>query len=128
LLCNRLIVGDRRMAPALCGALAPDVIDKTLAWVLRITDSSHSVAHSAAAGVALSVAARAVFGADGARSFASAYVLHLVEDEWHHGRVRWLFPLSHATRRPKGAARSGWPLALEIPAAVVLLALLRARK
>jgi len=124
---NRLLHRDRSVAPAAVGALFPDAVDKTLAWVLRVTPSSHYIAHTPIAAGALSLLTAKLFGPKAARSVASAYVTHLVCDDAHHGRVPWLLPFSQYRRLPR---QRNWRLhaaglLLELPALALLLAMAR---
>lgn len=100
LLLNEACHGDRGSAAA--GALTPDLIDKTLAWVLGVTPSGRHVSHSlAAAGVLTLVAAR-LAGRRRAASFGASYLCHLACDLWSGGHVPWLMPFKryrHSRRR-----------------------------
>jgi hypothetical protein len=82
--------GDR--PSALAATIFPDLVDKTLAWVMGVTPSARYMAHSLAA-VALSSGLVAVLG--GRRrgfSFGASYLTHLVCDLWEGGHVPWLMP------------------------------------
>jgi len=104
---NRLAFNDESITPAAVGSLVPDAIDKPLAWVLRVTPASHHLAHTPLAAGALSLLTARLFGRKTARSVASAYLLHLVSDDMHHGRVPWLMPFSPYKRLPR---RRDWRL------------------
>ncbi len=120
-LINRLFRGDSRLGPAIAGALLPDAIDKPLALVLLTP--SHHVGHTPLAALALSVLVALAFGRERALSFGTAYIVHLLGDELHHGRVPWLMPLSDSKRRRDPHNR--FFLALELPAAALMLFLAR---
>jgi hypothetical protein len=90
---NRKVFKGPDVAAA-SGVLLPDIVDKNLAWVLRITKSSHHIGHSLLGIASATACVRMMFGRDAARTFCAAYVLHLFEDEIHHGRVPWFFPFS----------------------------------
>jgi len=66
------------------GAVLPDLIDKPLAWVLRITSSGYSIAHSLFVAPAVCVAAVALARRFGHRrvgvAFAVGYGSHLAGD------------------------------------------------
>jgi len=107
ILFNRLAYNDESVIPAAVGSLVPDAIDKPLAWVLRVTPSSHHFAHTPLAAGALALLTARLYGRAPARSVASAYLLHLVTDDLHHGRVPWLLPFSRYKRLPH---RRDWRL------------------
>ena len=129
-LANRLAYDDDRIAPAVVGALLPDLVDKTLAWVLHVTESSHHIAHTPLAAAGLSLVAARFWGRSIARSFGSAYFIHLVGDEVHHGRVPWRMPFSSSRRKDSAVGAEKMRLRvlgilLEVPASVLLFALTR---
>ncbi len=97
---NRRVLNDDSLAPSILGALIPDAVDKTLAWVLHVTSSSHHIAHTPLAAFTLSFVATKVAGAKFGRSLGAAYFLHLLGDEIQHGRVAWLRPFRDNKRRP----------------------------
>ena len=127
MLFNRLVFKDEEVAPAAVGSLLPDFVDKPLAWVLRVTPSSHYLAHTPLAGAALSLMVARLWGSRTARSFGSAYLLHLLADELHHGRVPWLMPFSAHKRLPhrRSLRRSLASLISEIAAFALARCLLR---
>lgn len=126
---NRLALKDDSLIPAALGSLLPDAVDKPLAWVLRVTPSSHHIAHTPVAAVALSAVAARLFGARTALGFGSAYLAHLVCDDLFHGRVPWLLPFSSYRRRPPRKDRRLLMLGLllEVPALLLLVFLSRWR-
>jgi hypothetical protein len=133
LVVNRLGYKDERVAPAALGALVPDVVDTTLAWVLHVASTRHHSAHSPLAGSALTLLTMQVSGPRNARSFGTAYLVHLVTDDIHHGRVPWLMPFSGRKRRPHASGRkrlTPWAVGflLELPAIAVLALLAGAKK
>ena len=100
MLLNRLLHKDKDVAATALGSLIPDAVDKPLAWVLRVTPSSHYLAHTPLAAAGLSLIVARLCGPKAARSFGSAYLLHLLTDDFHHGRVPWLLPFSRYRRLP----------------------------
>jgi hypothetical protein len=118
---NRAVLGEHQLVPTVIGALLPDAIDKSLAWVFKVTDTTHHIAHTPLAVLGFSVIARQCFGARWARAFGMSYFVHLVGDEVHHGRVPWFMPLSSRTRRKRGEPHSRLFMALELPSSVMLL-------
>lgn len=99
LLVSRLVRRDHELAPALLGALVPDAIDKTLAWVLQIVPSARHIGHTPLAAGALSTLAAALFGRRKATAFGVAYLVHLVGDRWGGGHVPWLMPFRKYDKR-----------------------------
>jgi membrane-bound metal-dependent hydrolase YbcI (DUF457 family) len=100
LLLNEACHGDRASAAA--GALVPDLIDKTLAWVLGVTPSGRYASHSLAAAGALTLATAFVAGRRKGASFGTSYLCHLACDLWGGGHVPWLMPFKsyrHSGRR-----------------------------
>ena len=90
LLLNEAYRGDRASAAA--GALAPDLTDKTLAWVLGVTPSGRFAAHSLAAAAGQTLVMVWLAGPRRGASFATSYLCHLVGDLWEGGHVPWLMP------------------------------------
>jgi len=102
LLLNEAYRGDRGSAAA--GAIVPDLIDKTLAWVLGVTPSGRHAAHSLAGASVLTLATLRFAGRRRGLSFGASYLCHLVADLWQGGHVPWLLPFrryAHAERRWK---------------------------
>jgi membrane-bound metal-dependent hydrolase YbcI (DUF457 family) len=100
LLLNEACHGDRASAAA--GALVPDLIDKTLAWVLGVTPSGRYASHSLAAAGALTLATAFVAGRRKGASLGASYLCHLACDLWGGGHVPWLMPFKsyrHSGRR-----------------------------
>ena len=87
---NEASGGDRVSAAA--GALAPDVIDKTLGWVLGVTPSGRFAAHSLMGAGALTLAVASVAGPQRGASFGASYLCHLVADLFGGGHVPWFMP------------------------------------
>ena len=84
---------------AVAGNLVPDVTDKTLNWVLRLTPSSRWLAHGLPFFALMSLAALALLEPRRARGFIVGYAGHLLCDLWAGGRVPWLAPFVRQ-RRP----------------------------
>ncbi len=107
LLVNEACRGDRPSAMA--ASLVPDLVDKTLAWLLGVTPSGRYIAHSLSA-VALSTA---LFAALGGRrrglSFGAGYLSHLVCDISEGGHVPWLMPF-----KPYRRVEDRWQLGLSM--------------
>ena len=100
LLLNEACHGDRASAAA--GALVPDLIDKTLGWVLGVTPSGRYAAHSLTAAGALTLALTRLGGPRRGVSFGASYLCHLACDLWAGGHVPWLIPFKryrHPGRR-----------------------------
>ena len=126
LLLNEAYHGDRASAAA--GAIVPDLIDKTLAWLLGVTPSGRHAAHSPAGAGALTLATAWLAGPTRGASFGASYLCHLVGDLWEGGHVPWLMPF-----RKYGYSEGRWnvgitwsALLLEL-AGMILLARLTAR-
>ena len=92
LVVNRVAGLDTGMAPAVAGALLPDAIDKTLAWVLGVVPAARHAGHTPVAVAVFGLASSVVIGRRWGAAFASAYATHLVGDLWQHGHVPWLMP------------------------------------
>jgi hypothetical protein len=128
LLANRLAGVDRSAGPSLGGALVPDAIDKTLAWVLGVAPTARYIGHTPLAAGALSLGAGRLFGRRAATAFGLAYFVHLLGDMWDEGHIPWLMPFKRYDHRGErwhvhlGAA----DLALEALGAAYLYLSLRA--
>jgi hypothetical protein len=94
---------DSDRAAAVAGNLVPDVTDKTLGWVLRLTPSRW-LAHSLIGYAAVNAVAFFVMDRRRWRGFALGYAGHLVCDLWAGGKVPWLAPFQQ--KPPKGRFRS----------------------
>jgi hypothetical protein len=81
---------DADLKPVIAAGLFPDVVDKLLCQVLRLTPSGRMYAHTFLS-VALSTAVvHKVCGRRTSRAWALGYLGHLVADM--EGRVPWLYP------------------------------------
>lgn len=126
LLLNEVYRGDRASAAA--GAIVPDLIDKTLAWLLGVTPSGRHAAHSLAGAGVLTMATAWLAGPERGASFGASYLCHLVGDLWEGGHVPWLMPFrkyKHSERRWDLGIT--WRAVLLEFAGMVLLARLTAR-
>lgn len=126
LLLNEACRGDRASAAA--GAIVPDLVDKTLAWVLGVTPSGRHAAHSLAGASALTLATMRFTGRRKAASFGASYLCHLVGDIGEGGHVPWLMPFkryAHSERRWKLGMT--WRAALVEVVGMVILARLATR-
>ena len=89
-----ILLGRAARAPtgfAVLGSLAPDLVDKPPAWVMKLTPSGRYLGHSLPSCLVLSMAAAAVFGRRAGVGFGLGYLSHLVGDA--EGAVPWLMPL-----------------------------------
>ena len=86
------------------GNLVPDVTDKTLSWVLRLTPSGRWLAHGLPFFSLASALALAMLPRTTARGFVLGYAGHLLCDLWAGGRVPWLAPFV----RPSRPRHRGW--------------------
>jgi hypothetical protein len=126
LLLNEVYRGDRASAAA--GAIVPDLIDKTLAWLLGVTPSGRYAAHSLAGAGVLTLATAWLGGPTRGASFGASYLCHLVGDLWDGGHVPWLMPFrgyDHPERRWELGVT--WRTVLLELAGMVLLGRLAAR-
>ena len=96
---NRLTRLDAGVVPAVLGALAPDTMDKTLAWVFHVVPSARHIGHTPFTAVLLSIGVSAILGRSKGVAFGTAYIIHLVCDLWHAGHVPWLMPFKKYSRR-----------------------------
>ncbi len=71
---------DVELAPTLMGGLFPDVLDKTLCHVLRVTPSGRMWGHTALSLVVSTGLVRLLAGGRKARAWAAGYIGHLVAD------------------------------------------------
>jgi hypothetical protein len=109
---------------ATAGNLLPDVIDKTLGWVLGLTPSRW-LAHGLPCVVALCALSRPVLPGRSWRGFVLGYTSHLVADLWAGGRVPWLAPLGRKAGRRRKPRRLRWLVLNLIPEVVGVLYLRR---
>ncbi len=128
LIINRLTGIDAGAAPAVLGALVPDAIDKTLAWVLNVVPAGRHIGHTPFAAAVLSAVAAMFFGRRKGLAFGAAYLSHLVGDRWDDGHVPWLMPLKRYDQEgERWSVKVGADLvALELIGAVIIVVLLRA--
>lgn len=123
-LAARAAGGDPRAA--LLAALVPDLIDKSLAWVLGLVPYGRNIGHSLVGAALLTLAV----DGDGRRrrGFLAGYLVHLLGDV-PYGHVPWLLPFRRYSFPPD---RWRWGIstdvaALEILGALVLVAARRER-
>lgn len=83
-------MGSERTA-AVAGGLIPDVTDKTLAWVLKLTPGRWFF-HGLPVFFVVAMLSRMILPEARWRAFVSGYAAHLVCDLWAGGRVPWLAP------------------------------------
>jgi hypothetical protein len=92
---------DSDRAAAVAGNLLPDVTDKTLGWVLRLTPSRW-LAHGLPGYFLVNLIAFRLLDRRRWRGFALGYFGHLVCDLWAGGSVPWRAPFqAHPRRRGK---------------------------
>ena len=75
---------------AVLGSLAPDLLDKPAAWVVKLTPSGRHFGHSLLSCVLLSLPLAKCAGARAGLSFGLGYLSHLLGDS--EGPVPWLMP------------------------------------
>lgn len=128
LLASRLLGLERARAAAILGALVPDMIDKTLAWVLGAVPTARHIGHTPLVAGALAAALRALSGRARASAFVIAYLAHLLGDLWDGGHIPWLMPLRRYDRQGDRWDVHLTPqlLLLEALGALVIVALSRA--
>jgi hypothetical protein len=78
------------LAPAIAGGVFPDVLDKTLCQVLRLTPSGRMFGHTLLALGVSTVVVGVMRGRRTGRSWAMGYLAHLMADA--SGFVPWLYP------------------------------------
>ena len=92
---------DSDRAAAVAGNLVPDVTDKTLGWVLKLTPSRW-LAHGLPAYLIVNLVAFLLLDRRRWRGFALGYSGHLVCDLWAGGKVPWFAPFQ---RKPRKGSR-----------------------
>ena len=95
---------DSDRTAAVAGNLLPDVTDKTLGWVLKLTPSRW-LAHGLPVYALANLAAFALLDRRRWRGFALGYMGHLICDLWAGSKVPWLAPFEQQveSRKKKGA-------------------------
>jgi hypothetical protein len=86
---------------AVAGNLVPDVMDKTLGWVLKLTPSRW-LFHGLPVFAMIAVISRLFVSGPRWRGFVLGYAGHLVCDLWAGGRVPWMAPWGPKPVKPKG--------------------------
>ncbi len=94
---------DSDRAAAVAGNLLPDVTDKTLGYVLRLTPSRW-LAHGLPGYFLVNLAAFALLDRRRWRGFALGYAGHLICDLWAGGEVPWRAPFQ---KHPHRKGRKG---------------------
>lgn len=95
---------DSDRTAAVAGNLLPDVTDKTLAWVLKLTPSRW-LAHGLPAFAAVNLLAFLLLDQRRWRGFALGYAGHLICDLWAGGKVPWLAPFQPRPERGRRRSR-----------------------
>ena len=109
---------DSDRTAAVAGNLLPDVMDKTLGYVLRLTPSRW-LAHGLPGYALATVAAFAFLDRRRWRGFALGYAGHLLCDLWAGGKVPWLAPFQPKPRRRPRRGKL-YPLVYLLPEAIGL--------
>ena len=89
---------DSDRAAAVAGNLLPDVTDKTLGYVLKLTPSRW-LAHGLPGYLLVNLAAFVLLDRRRWRGFALGYAGHLVCDLWAGGEVPWRAPFQQHPHR-----------------------------
>jgi hypothetical protein len=89
---------NAQLGPVLVGGLFPDLVDKSLCHLLRITPSGRMYAHTFVGLLASTVAVRLTTDRHTARSWALGYAGHLLADSG--GRLPWWYPFQSYTFEP----------------------------
>jgi hypothetical protein len=122
---------DSDRAAAVAGNLLPDVTDKTLGWVLKLTPARW-LAHGLPGYFLTNLAAFALLDRRRWRGFALGYAGHLVCDLWAGGKVPWLAPFQPhpPPKRKRDQPLRFWGLYLlpEVIGLPVVLRLLRSNR
>lgn len=87
----------------LVGSYFPDLCDKTLRYTLGLTRSGRYIGHTLPAWAVTTVLVDRAFGRSAARTWALAYLGHLLADS--AGRVPWFYPFKNY---PFRRSRSLW--------------------
>jgi hypothetical protein len=93
---------------AAAGALLPDVIDKTGAWVLKLAPSGRWLAHGLPFTAVCIAGGLRLLPSAGGRGFALGYASHLVTDLYAGGRVPLTAPFKRVPQRSDEKWGPGW--------------------
>lgn len=116
---------DSDRAATVAGNLLPDVVDKTLGWVLHVTPSGRALAHGLPFLSLTVVVARALLSTRSWRGVAVGYLGHLIADLYGGGQVTWLAPFRPHPPRKREPFLTLKALPPEVIGAVVIWRLLR---
>jgi hypothetical protein len=114
---------DSDRATAVAGNLLPDITDKTLGYVLKLTPSRW-LAHGLPGYLLVNLAAYVLLDRRRWRGFALGYAGHLVCDLWAGSEVPWKAPFQKHPERKERAGKLGW-LVYMLPEAIGLPLTLR---
>ena len=89
---------DAELTPVVVGGLFPDIVDKTLCYVLHVTPSGRMYAHTALGLAASTLFAWLLGNKRTARGWALGYAGHLLADG--ADTLPWWFPFRGYTFRP----------------------------
>ncbi|HEY7271024.1 MAG TPA: metal-dependent hydrolase [Dehalococcoidia bacterium] len=115
--------GDPGWAAA--GAVLPDIVDKTGAWVLKVMPSGRWLAHGLPCFALAVAASRRALPAAAAKGFALGYASHLFGDLYAGGRVPIAAPFGRRPKREDEKLGLGWLAVNLAPEALGLAYLLR---
>lgn len=116
----------------LAASMFPDMVDKPIRWLLRLTPNDRIPAHTLLACALSALWARLLFGQRFARGWAVGYGTHLLCDEinahLNPGRIYFWWPFRRYVMHTgptglKSSLNDFTPVSLAVEAAVVLLAL-----
>lgn len=81
---------DAELEPVMAGGLFPDVLDKTMCQVLRVTPNGRMWGHTALSVAASTLLVRALAGRRAARDWLLGYLGHFIADS--DGPIPWWYP------------------------------------
>ncbi len=87
-------------------SLFPDVVDKTIGYILKLMPNGRHFAHNIFALIGSSLLVRVVLGGIAGRVWFAGYLSHLVADGTN--RTPWLFPLRRYTFLPGRGLHFEW--------------------
>lgn len=92
---------DKRITlPLLTASLFPDLVDKTIGYILRLMPNGRHYTHNIFSLVGLSAIVALIWGRTTGRAWFIGYLGHLIADSYR--QVPWLFPIKkYAFKRGK---------------------------
>ena len=118
---------DSDRTAAIAGNLIPDVTDKSLGWVFKVTPSRW-IFHGLPAFVAIAASSRLYLKGPQWRGFVLGYAGHLVCDLWAGSKVPWFAPWGPKppkNKQKKSKARWALYLLPELVGAAIVWAKVR---